>query len=388
MSLENRKQNLTNQLTPAETRRYSRQMVIPEFGAEGQQKLKAAKVLVVGAGGLGSPLLLYLAAAGIGTLGIIDFDQVDESNLQRQVLYTTADVGKSKARMAGEKVKALNPFCQINIYETRLEQANALEIIREYDVVADASDNFATRYLVNDACVLSLKPLVFGSIYRFEGQVSVFNARQEDGGRSPHYRDLFPVPGDAPNCAESGVIGILPGIIGSLQANEVVKIITGLGEILAGKLMVLDALRNETRVIRFRKNPEVKPITKLEDDKSAACIISINETDKDKNMKEVTVQELKQLQDSGADFQLIDVREPHEYAIANLGGELIPLGQVKAQADKIARDKQVVVQCRSGARSGNAVRLLEEKFGFNNLYNLKGGILAWSDEIDPSVPKY
>ena len=388
MTLENRDQDSTNQLTTAEVRRYSRQIVIPEFGIGGQQKLKAAKVLVVGAGGLGSPLLLYLAAAGIGTLGIIDFDRVDESNLQRQIIYTTADVGKSKARMAGERVKALNPFCQVNIYEMQLERANALAIIGEYDVVADASDNFATRYLVNDACVLSGKPLVFGSIYRFEGQVSVFNAQGANKERSPHYRDLFPVPGDAPNCAESGVIGILPGIIGSLQANEVVKIITGLGEILAGKLMVLDALHNETRVIRFRKNPDVNPITQLEDENLTACVINENETDKDKNMKEVTVQELKQLQHSGADFQLIDVREPHEYAIANLGGELIPLGQVEAQADKISRDIQVVVQCRSGARSGNAVRLLEEKFGYTNLYNLKGGILAWSDEIDSSVPKY
>ena len=388
MTLENRDQDLSTQLTTAEVRRYSRQIVIPEFGIEGQQKLKAAKVLVVGAGGLGSPLLLYLAAAGIGTLGIIDFDIVDESNLQRQVLYTTADVGRSKARTAGEKVKALNPSCQVNIYDTQLDKTNALEIIREYDVVADASDNFATRYLVNDACVLSNKPLVFGSIYRFDGQVSVFNAPQQNGERSPHYRDLFPVPGDAPNCAESGVIGILPGIIGSLQANEVVKIIAGLGEILAGKLMVLDALHNETRVVRFRKNPDVALITQLEEENSATCITNEKESDKEKNMKEVTVQELKELQDSGADFQLIDVREPHEYAIANLGGELIPLGQVEAQADKIARDKQVVVQCRSGARSGNAVRLLEEKLGFTNLYNLKGGILAWSDEIDSSVPKY
>jgi len=388
MTLENRDQDLTNQLTAAEVWRYSRQIVIPEFGVVGQQKLKAAKVLVVGAGGLGSPLLLYLAAAGIGTLGIIDFDRVDESNLQRQVIYTTADVGKSKARTAGEKVKALNPFCQVNIYEAQLERSNALEIIRQYDVVADASDNFATRYLVNDACVLSSKPLVFGSIYRFEGQVSVFNAPQQNGERSPHYRDLFPVPGDAPNCAESGVIGILPGIIGSLQANEVIKIITSLGEILAGKLMVWDALHNETRVVRFRKNPDVAPITQLAEENPATCITNEKESDKEKSMKEVTVQELKELRDSGADFQLIDVREPHEYAIANLNGELIPLGQVEAQADKIARDKQVIVQCRSGARSGNAVRLLEEKFGYTNLYNLKGGILAWSDEVDPSVPKY
>ena len=388
MSLEKRDQHVSNQLSADEIRRYSRQVIIPEFGTSGQQKLKEAKVLVVGAGGLGSPLLLYLAAAGVGNLGIIDFDRVDESNLQRQVLFTTQDVGKLKAEIAGERIKALNPFCQVTIYKTELNHANGLDIIQEYDVIADASDNFATRYLVNDACVLTGKALVFGSIYRFEGQVCVFNARQKNGELSPHYRDLFPVPGAAPNCAESGVIGILPGIIGCLQANEVIKLITGLGEVLAGKLMVFDALSNETRIIRFRKNPAVKLVTQLEDIPNTDCTPGEQKIDKENKMKEVTVQDLKQLKDSGADFQLIDVREPHEYAIANLGGELIPLGQVEAQADKISRDKQVVVQCRSGARSGNAVRLLEEKFGFTNLYNLKGGILAWSDEIDPAVPKY
>lgn len=375
-------------LTPAETRRYSRQIIIPEFGEAGQQKLKKAKVLVVGAGGLGSPVLLYLAAAGVGTLGIVDFDRVEESNLQRQVLFTTADVGKPKAEVARERLKAMNPHCQVTAYTLRLIPENVLELVKDYDVIADATDNFLTRYLVNDACVLSEKPLVYGSIYRFEGQVSVFNALDKAGNRGPNYRDLFPVAGAGPNCAESGVIGILPGIIGTLQANEVIKLVTGIGEVLTGKLLLYDALVNESRTIRFKKNPTTIKITRLLSGPEAACILTEQTNNGDKIMKEVTVQELKELIDSKADFQLIDVREPYEYQIANLQGELIPLGQVEAQADKFARDKQVVVHCRSGARSGNAIRLLEEKFGFNNLYNLRGGILAWSDEIDASVPKY
>jgi molybdopterin/thiamine biosynthesis adenylyltransferase/rhodanese-related sulfurtransferase len=363
-------------------------MVIPEFGLTGQQRLKGAKVLVIGAGGLGAPLLLYLAAAGVGTLGIVDFDCIEESNLQRQVLFTTADLGQPKAEVTAARLRALNPHCQVQVYAQRLGVENALALVQDYHIIADATDNFLTRYLINDACVLAGKPLVYGSIYRFEGQVSVFNVLQADGRRSPHYRDVFPVPGAAPNCAESGVLGTLPGIIGTWQANEVIKLITGLGEPLTGKLLLFDALTNETRLIKYRHRPDTAPVRALSLNPDLTCNITEPNNLSEKIMKEVTVQELKALIDNNADFQLIDVREPHEYQIANLGGELIPLGQVDAQADKIARDKQVVVHCRSGARSGNAIQFLEQKYGLQNLFNLKGGILAWSDEIDPSVPKY
>lgn len=376
------------ELSAAEKARYSRHMLLPEFGLSGQQKLKAARVLVIGAGGLGAPLLLYLAAAGVGTLGIVEFDRIEESNLQRQVLFTTADLGKLKAEVTAERLKALNPHCQVKVHATRLETSNALTLLQEYEVVADATDNFLSRYLINDACVLAAKPLVYGSIYRFEGQVSVFNALQADGSRSPHYRDVFPVPGAAPNCAESGVIGTLPGIIGTWQANEVIKLITGLGTPLTGKLLLFDALSNETRIIKYRHRPETAPVLALSPEQDLTCNITQPNNFPEKIMKEVTVQELKALIDSNADFQLIDVREPHEYQIANIGGELIPLGQVEAQVDKFSRDKQVIVHCRSGARSGNAIAFLQQKYGFDNLYNLKGGILAWSDQVDPSVPKY
>jgi sulfur-carrier protein adenylyltransferase/sulfurtransferase len=386
--VENQQPQHLPALSPAERARYSRHLVIPEFGLRGQQLLKGAKVLVIGAGGLGAPLLLYLAAAGVGTLGIVDFDRIEESNLQRQVLFTTADLGQLKAEVTAGRLRALNPHCQVQVHAQRLEAGNALALVQDYEVIADATDNFLTRYLINDACVLAGRPLVYGSIYRFEGQVSVFNALQADGRRSPHYRDVFPVPGAAPNCAESGVIGTLPGIIGTWQANEVIKLITGLGEPLAGKLLLFDALTNETRLIKYRHRPETAPVVALSPQPDATCSITETNNLSEKSMKEVTVQELKALMDSNADFQLIDVREPHEYQIANLGGELIPLGQVDAQADKIARDKQVVVHCRSGARSGNAIQFLEQKYGLQNLYNLKGGILAWSDQIDPAVPKY
>jgi sulfur-carrier protein adenylyltransferase/sulfurtransferase len=388
MTTENQENTALPALSPAERSRYSRHMVIPEFGLTGQQKLKGAKVLVIGAGGLGAPLLLYLAAAGVGTLGIVEDDRVEESNLQRQVLFNTADLGRPKAEVAAERLRALNPHCQVVVHGQRLDAQNALALVGAYQVVADATDNFLTRYLINDACVLAGRPLVYGSIYRFEGQVSVFNALQADGRRSPHYRDVFPVPGAAPNCAESGVIGTLPGIIGTWQANEVIKLITGLGEPLTGKLLLFDALTNETRIIKYRHRPETAPVLALSPVPELTCNITEPNNLSEKIMKEVTVQELKALIDSNADFQLIDVREPHEYQIANLGGELIPLGQVEAQADKIARDKQVVVHCRSGARSGSAIQFLEQKLGLTNLYNLKGGILAWSDQIDPSVPKY
>lgn len=372
-----------------ELERYSRHLIIPEFNIEGQRKLKAAKVLIVGTGGLGSPLLLYLTAAGVGTIGIVDFDVVDESNLQRQVLFSVQDVGKPKVEAAKKRLEALNPHINFVTYNTRLTSENALEIIKDYDVVADGTDNFPTRYLVNDACVMTGKPNVYGSIFRFEGQVSVFNYTNPQGETGPNYRDLFPSPpppGLVPSCAEGGVIGVLPGIIGSLQANEVIKVITGVGEPLAGRLFLFDASTFETRTMKVRKDPDTPVITKLIDYEQF-CGIGGPEV-QNENVKEITVQELLALQESGEDFQLIDVREPYEYDIANLKAELIPLANVIDNAGKIASDKKVVIHCRSGARSRTAIEKLEKKFGFKNLYNLKGGILAWADQIDTSLAKY
>jgi adenylyltransferase/sulfurtransferase len=379
--------NPQNKLSPSELGRYARHIAIPEFGVQGQEKLKAARVLVIGSGGLGSPVLLYLAAAGIGTIGIVDFDTVDESNLQRQVLFTVNDLGKSKAELAKEKLLALNPHLNINVYKTRFTRENALDLVSQYDVVADGTDNFPTRYLVNDACVLAGKVNVYASIFRFEGQVSVFNYQYPDGTRGPNYRDMFPEPpppGLVPNCAEGGVLGVLPGIIGSMQATEVIKVVTGVGEPLAGRLFLFDAATFTTRILKVQKNSQTK-ITQLINYEQ---FCGIEQPKEQRPVKEITVQELNQLMIEGADFQLIDVREPHEYAIANLDGELIPLGTVSSAANRIARNKQVIVHCRSGVRSANAIRELENLFGFENLFNLKGGILAWSKEIDASVPSY
>lgn len=376
-----------NNLSAEEMARYARHITIPEFGLEGQKKLKAGKVLVIGSGGLGSPMLLYLAAAGVGTIGIVDFDTVDESNLQRQVLFSVDDVGKSKARTAKARLQALNPHININVYETRFTRENALDIISQYDVVADGTDNFPTRYLVNDACVLAGKINVYASIFQFEGQVSVFNYPLADGTRGPNYRDMFPEPpppGLVPNCAEGGVLGVLPGIIGSLQASEVIKVLTGVGEPLVGRLFLFDAASFTTRTLKVQKNPATN-ITGLIDYEH---FCGLSATKEQHAVKEVTVHELQELIDQGADFQLIDVREPYEYAIANLDGELIPLGSVSASAHKFSRNKKVIVYCRSGVRSANAIRELENLFGFENLYNLKGGILAWSKEIDAAVPTY
>ena len=379
----------------AELERYSRHLIIPEFNIEGQRKLKEAKVLVVGTGGLGAPLIQYLSAAGVGTIGIVDFDVVDDSNLQRQVLFTSADVGRPKVEIAKERIEAQNPFIQIITYNTQLTSENALEIIRDYDVVADGTDNFPTRYLVNDACVLSDKVNVYASIFRFDGQVSVFNHLHEDGTRGPNYRDLFPSPpppGLVPSCAEGGVLGVLPGIIGSLQANEVIKVITGIGEPLSGRMFIFDALSFETRTLNLRKD-EKNPLngknpTQTElIDYEMFCGIG-QENGQTANVKEITVKELESWQAEKKDFQLIDVREGYEYDIANLGGELIPLAKVEKAVNKIASDKEVVIHCRSGKRSADAIQLLEQKYGFKNLYNLKGGILAYADEIDQSLAKY
>ena len=389
MSLENIK------LSGEELARYSRHITIPEFGLEGQKKLKQAKVLVVGSGGLGSPLLLYLTAAGVGTIGIVDFDVVDDSNLQRQVLFDRKDVGRPKVEVAKERLSGLNPYITINTYNTQLTSENALEIIKDYDIVADGTDNFPTRYLVNDACVLLNKVNVYASIFQFEGQVSVFNYTDKAGNTGPNYRCLFPEPpppGLVPNCAEGGVLGVLPGIIGSLQANEVIKVITGIGDPLVGRLFMFDALQFETRILKFKrdennplngKNPTITELI----DYVQFCGLSNGEVE-ETEVKEISVLDLKTMFDKKADFQLIDVREPYEYDIVNLKGELIPEKQIEQYAGKIARDKKVVVHCRTGVRSKRAILQLESQFNFDNLYNLKGGVLAYADEVDPSLTKY
>ena len=375
-----------------ELARYNRHIIIPEFGIEAQKKLKAAKVLVIGSGGLGSPALLYLAAAGVGTIGIVDFDKVDDSNLQRQVLFGVNEIGQSKVEAAKRRLQSLNPHIEIKLYNIQLTSQNALDIIKDYDVVADGTDNFPTRYLVNDACLLLDKPNVYASIFQFEGQVSVFNYINKKGERGPNYRDLYPTPpppGLVPSCAEGGVLGVLPGIIGSMQASEVIKIITGIGEPLSGGFFTFDALNFETRTFKIKprkdnpvsgKNPTIHALIDYEQ----FCGVKAVE----KPIKEITADELYDWQVQGEKFQLIDVREPDEYEIVNIGGELIPLSTVATNTDKIDRDKKVVVHCKLGGRSARAIRELEEKFGFDNLYNLKGGIFAYIDEIEPELTKY
>ena len=374
-----------------ELERYSRHLIIPEFNIEGQRKLKSAKVLVVGSGGLGSPLLLYLTAAGVGTIGVVDFDVVDETNLQRQVLFSVEDVGAPKVSAAIKRLKGLNPHVKLIPHNTQLTSENALEIIKDYDLVADGTDNFPTRYLVNDACVILNKPNVYASIFRFEGQVSVFNYTDNDGNVGPHYRDLFPSPpppGLVPSCAEGGVIGVLPGIVGTMQANEVIKVITGVGKPLAGRLFLFDALNFETRTLKIHKDPNGQPVETLIDYEIFCGLTTENSNGEESKVKEISVNQLEQWQNQNEDFQLIDVREPYEYEIANLKGDLIPLAEIEAAVDKIASDKKVVVHCRSGARSAKAIRQLEAKYGFDNLYNLAGGILAYAEEIDTRLAKY
>ncbi len=363
--------------TKEELARYNRHIIIPEFGIEAQKKLKAAKVLVIGSGGLGSPLLLYLAAAGVGTLGIVDLDVVDDSNLQRQVLFGVQDIGTPKVEAAKIRLKQLNPHIKIKTYNTQFTSKNALEIIRDYDVVADGTDNFPTRYLVNDASVLAGIPNVYASIFQFEGQVSVFNYTDKNGTKGPNYRDLYPTPpepGLIPNCAEGGVLGVLPGIIGSLQANEVIKVITGVGEPLSGRFFVFDALTFETRTLKITKRANSTEIKELIDYEQFCGISAI-----EKPVKEISTLELENWISNGEDFQIIDVRETSEYEQINIGAHLIPLGEVIARNHEIEREKKVVIHCRSGARSAKAIRQLEE-IGFDNLYNLKGGILAIEQE--------
>jgi molybdopterin/thiamine biosynthesis adenylyltransferase/rhodanese-related sulfurtransferase len=358
-----------------ELERYNRHIIIPDFGIEAQQKLKAAKVLVIGSGGLGSPLLLYLAAAGVGTIGIVDFDTVDQSNLQRQVLFGISEVGKPKVEAAKARLESLNPYIQINTYNTQLTSKNALELIHQYDVVADGTDNFPTRYLVNDASVIAGKPNVYASIFQFEGQVSVFNYTDKNGKLGPNYRDLYPTPpppGLVPNCSDSGVLGVLPGIIGSIQASEVIKVITGVGEPLSGRFFVFDALSFETRILKISKRTDTPEIKELIDYEQFCGIKAV-----ERKIKEITVEEFLAWQSSGQDIQVIDVREPAEYEEVNINALLIPLGTVSNRANEIEKNKKVVVHCKLGGRSAKAIRELEEKFGFQNLYNLKGGITAY-----------
>lgn len=372
----------------AELARYNRHIILPEFGLAAQQKLKAAKVLVVGSGGLGSPLLLYLAAAGVGTIGMVDFDVVDDSNLQRQVLFGKNDIGASKVLAAKSRLESLNPYIDIRVHPTRLHSENALGIIRDYDIVADGSDNFPTRYLVNDACVLSGKPNVFAAVSQFEGQVSVFNLLHDNGERGPNYRDLHPeppAPGLVPNCAEGGVLGVLPGIMGSMQALEVIKIISGAGDPLSGRLVIFDALGFQMRSFNIRRradnplNGNHPTITELID---YEMFCGLKKPAAEKPVKAISARELRDWQHSGEPFQLIDVREPHEYEASNLGGERIPLAEISAHAHRLARDRKIVLHCHSGARSAQAIRELEEKFGFDNLYNLTGGILAYQSSSE------
>jgi sulfur-carrier protein adenylyltransferase/sulfurtransferase len=380
----------TTALNNDEILRYSRHLIMPEVGMEGQQKLKGARVLCIGAGGLGSPLALYLGAAGVGTLGIVDFDVVDYTNLQRQIIHSTADVGRKKLESAAEKLKAINPFLNIRTFETRLTSENALELFREFDIIADGTDNFPTRYLVNDACVLTGKPNVYGSIFRFEGQASVFAT--EEG---PCYRCLYPEPpppGLVPSCAEGGVLGILPGLVGIIQATEVIKLILGKGEPLIGRLLLVDALGMKFRELKLRKNPDCPAcgahptITKLID-YDQFCGIRGEEKPVDAAIPEIQVEELKRRLDAGDDLFVLDVREPHEYQICNIGGYLIPLNDLPKRINELDSSREIVAHCKMGGRSAKAVQFLRQA-GFTKVHNLKGGITAWADRIDPKMPKY
>jgi len=378
-------------LTNEEVLRYSRHLILPDVGIDGQRKLKAGRILLIGAGGLGSPLALYLAAAGVGTLGIVDFDVVDVSNLQRQVLHGTKDVGRPKLESAVERIRDVNPHVHVEPYETRLTSANALDIIRDYDVVIDGTDNFATRYLTNDACVLLGKPNVYGSIFRFEGQASVFAL--EEG---PCYRCLFPEPpppGLVPSCAEGGVLGVLPGLVGTIQATEGIKLILGVGEPLVGRLLLIDALSMRFRTVKLRKDPNcpacgTHEITELID-YDQFCGVAPEATVANTNqIPEITPSDLAARLRRGDDIDLIDVREPHELNIAQIPNvRLIPLGTLAEALPTLDSSREAVVICRTGARSGRAVQQLRAA-GFAKVWNLAGGIHRWADEVDPSLPKY
>ena len=379
-------------LSKEEITRYSRHLIMPEVGMDGQLKLKQAKVLCIGTGGLGAPLGLYLAAAGVGRIGLVDFDKVDLSNLQRQILFDTNDIGRPKIEAATNRLRNLNPDIQIDNFETRLTSENALDILKDYDIVVDGTDNFPTRYLVNDACVILGKPTVYGSIFRFEGQITIFGY---PGG--PCYRCLYPEPpppGLVPSCAEGGVLGVLPGIVGAIQAAETLKLIIGKGEPLVGRLLLFDALAMRFRELKLRKNPECPvcgehpTITKLIDYEEF-CGIRGEESASpaQTSVPEIAPRELKARLDRGDDLFILDVREPHEFQICNLGGHLIPLGELSRRVNELDSSREIVAHCRSGKRSAEAVEFLRSA-GFRKVLNLKGGILAWSDEVDASVPKY
>src|SRR5467141_1982177 len=379
-------------LSNDEILRYSRHLIMPEVGMEGQLKLKAARVLCIGAGGLGSPLALYLAAAGVGTLGMVDFDVVDFTNLQRQIIHPTADVGRKKLDSAAEKLKAINPFVNVRKFETRLSSENALELFREFDIVADGTDNFPTRYLVNDACVLTGKPNIYGSIFRFEGQASVFAT--EEG---PCYRCLYPEPpppGLVPSCAEGGVLGILPGLVGVIQATETIKLILGQGDSLVGRLLLVDALGMKFRELKLRKNPDCPvcgthpTITKLIDYEEFCGIRGVEApVAAGGDVPAISVDGLKKKLDAKADIFILDVREPHEHQICNLNGYLIPLGDLPKRVSELDSSREIVAHCKMGGRSAKAVAFLKQA-GFTKVSNLTGGITAWAERIDPKMPKY
>ncbi|MEG4328136.1 molybdopterin-synthase adenylyltransferase MoeB [Microcoleus sp. AT3-A2] len=381
------------QLNKQEYERYSRHLILPEVGLEGQKRLKAASVLCIGTGGLGSPLLLYLAAAGVGRIGIVDFDIVDHSNLQRQVIHGTSWVGKPKIESAKNRILEINPFCQVDLYETRVSSENAIDIATPYDIIIDGTDNFPTRYLMNDVCVLLNKPNVYGSIFRFEGQATVFNY---EGG--PNYRDLYPEPpppGMVPSCAEGGVLGVLCGVVGSIQATEAIKIILGQGTTLSGRLLLYNALDMTFRQLKLRPNP-VRPVIEKLIDYEQFCGIpqaKAQEASQQTQIPEMTVTELKELMDSGAkDFVLLDVRNPNEYQICQIPGSvLVPLPDIEhgagvAKVKELLNGHRLIAHCKMGGRSAKALGILKEA-GIEGI-NVKGGITAWSEEVDPSVPQY
>ena len=390
-------------LSAEERSRYSRHLLLPQVGEQGQARLKASSVLVIGAGGLGSPVLLYLAAAGVGRIGVVDFDDVDVSNLQRQVLYETQDVGRSKLDVARDRIQSINPYVELDLYPLRLTTSNAIEIIDKYDVVADGTDNFATRYLVNDACVLSGTPNVFASIFRFDGQVAIFGA---PGG--PCYRCIFPEPPppeSVPNCAEGGVLGVLPGMLGTMQATEVIKLLLGIGEPLIGKMLIVDALSMNFRTLKGGKDPECslcgeRPTQEGLIDYEAFCSSPSTETPTlntqhqdhmffGPQVPSVSVIDLKKKKDAGDDFFLLDVRQPEEQQISDIGGHLIPMDQLADRLSELEayREKDIIVMCRTGSRSAFAVQWLQQQ-GFKGSFNLEGGIVAWSRKVDSSVSVY
>ncbi len=384
-------------LSKEEMERYARHVILPEVGVEGQKKLKAASILLVGTGGLGSPLGVYLAAAGIGRLGIVDFDNVDFSNLQRQIIHGTKDVGRPKVESAAESIKDINPHVQVDVYNVPYTSENAMKIAEPYDIVIDGTDNFPTRYLVNDVCVLQGKPNCYGSIFRFDGQASVFNY---EGG--PCYRCLYPEPPDpglVPSCAEGGVLGVLPGIIGLIQANEAIKIILGKGKTLSGRLLLFDAMGMKFREMKVRKDPNCpicseKPTIKELIDYKEFCGVPDAEHDTSEAAKvqaqspwDITPRQLKEKMNAGADFFLLDVRNPNEYEICDIGGTLIPLPEFGQRFVEVPRDKEVIVHCKIGGRSAKAVQFLRDQ-GYDNAWNVNGGIIAWAEQVDPSLPKY